>query len=44
LPVREVRIDNTAKEWRHERRKSVKLESLKRVWALELRAQSKDSY
>jgi hypothetical protein len=44
LPVREVRIDNTAKEWRYERRKSVKLEFLERVRALELRAQSEDSY
>jgi hypothetical protein len=43
LPVREVRIDNTTKEWGYERRKSVKLEFLERVWALELRAQSEDS-
>jgi hypothetical protein len=44
MQVREVRIDETGRKWGHKRRKSVKLEFLKRAKAVELSAQLQDGY
>jgi hypothetical protein len=44
MQVREVRIDDTGRKWGHERRKSVKLELLKRAEADEPSAQLQDGY